>query len=211
MGERGDTSEFLRLGGPLGLLAIHGGGIEPGTEEIARFVAHHSGGSLYIYAGRRATGNLSLHRPSHGLGHEHRPLAIRFLNHVETVISIHGHGRNQNCAYVGGLHQTMGQRFVEIVRPVLPQYEWISDPEIIPPGIRGRNPNNIVNLPPAKGMQLELPRELRETRPTSDGKHFEPAGDAEVLSRLLVRFIELLMDENSQQLRALRQPASRNF
>lgn len=211
MGEHGDTSEFLRLGSRLGLLAIHGGCIEPGTEEIARFVADLSGGSLYIFAGRRTTGNLSLHRPSHGLRHQDRPLAIQFLNHVETAISIHGHGRNQTCAYVGGLHRTMVRRFVEIARPVLPQYKWISDPEIIPPGIRGRNPNNIVNLPRAKGMQLELPRELRETRPSSDGKHLEPAGDAMVLSRLLVRFSELLMDENNQQHRALRQPASRNF
>jgi phage replication-related protein YjqB (UPF0714/DUF867 family) len=196
MDERGDTSEFLHLGGPLGLLAMHGGGIEPGTEEIARFVANHSGASLYIYAGRRATGNLSLHRPSHGMELENRPLVLRFLNHVNTAISIHGHGRNQKCAYVGGLHQAMVQFFVETARPVLPEYEWISDPEIIPQGIRGRNPNNIVNLPPAQGMQLELPRELRQTEPTPDGKLIEPAGDALVLSQLLVRFVGMMTDKN---------------
>jgi len=197
MDSRGDTSEFLHLGGPLGLLAVHGGGIEPGTEEIARFVAHHSGASLYIYAGRRSTGNLSLHRPSHGMGHENRPLALRFLNHVRMAISIHGHGRNQRCVYVGGLHQSMVQGFVEIARPVLPRYQWISDPEFIPPGIRGRNPNNIVNLPSAQGMQLELPRELRQTRPIPGSEHSEPAGDAEVLSRLLVCFVDRLADQDS--------------
>jgi phage replication-related protein YjqB (UPF0714/DUF867 family) len=196
MDKRGDTSEFLHLGGSLGLLAIHGGGIEPGTEEIARFVAQHSGASLYIYAGRRAAGNISLHRPSHGMEHESRPLALRFLSHVRTAISIHGHGRNQKCAYVGGMHQIMVQRFVEIARPALPQYEWISDPEIIPPGIRGRDPKNIVNLPPAQGMQLELPRQLRQIRPTPDRKGFEPAGDALVLSQLLMRFVIMSMDRN---------------
>ena len=197
MDERGDTGEFLQLRGSLGLLAIHGGGIEPGTEEIARFVAHHSGASLYIYAGRLPVGNLSLHRPSHGTKFENRPMVLRFLNHVKTAISVHGHGRNQKCAYVGGMHQTMVQRFTEIARPVLPQYEWISDPEIIPPGLSGRNPSNIVNLPPAQGMQLELPMELRQTKPTSDGENFEPAGDALILSRLLVRFVGMMMDKST--------------
>ena len=142
-------------------------------------------------------GNLSLHRPSHGMEHENHPLALRFLNHVKSAISIHGHGRDQNSAYVGGLHQSMVQRFVEIAQPVLPQYEWISDPKIIPPGIRGRNPNNIVNLPPAHGMQLELPRGLRETEAAAEGSHSRPAGDALVLSWLLVRFIDMLTNKNS--------------
>jgi phage replication-related protein YjqB (UPF0714/DUF867 family) len=116
---------------------------------------------------------------------------------VKTAVSVHGHGRKQDFAYVGGLHQTMVQRFVEIARQELPQYEWISDPEIIPPGIRGRNPNNIVNLPPAHGMQLELPRGLRKTEPAADVSHYRPAGDALVLSWLLVRFIGMLINENS--------------
>jgi phage replication-related protein YjqB (UPF0714/DUF867 family) len=194
MGEHDCTREFLQLAGSLGLLAIHGGGIEPGTEEIARFVANHSGASLYIYSGRLPAGNLSLHRPSHGEEIENRPLVCRFLNHVNTAIAIHGHGRGQKCAYVGGLHRGMVLAFVELARSALPQYEWISDPEIIPPRIRGRNPNNIVNLPPAQGMQLELPKELRQIKSTLDGESFEPAGDALVLSRLLTRFVRTLMD-----------------
>lgn len=196
MDKHGDIQEYLHLGGPLGLIAMHGGGIEPGTEEIARFVAYHSGASLYVYAGRRATGNLSLHRPSHDMRIEERPLVVRFLNHVNTAISIHGHGRNYNCAYVGGLQQSMVQLFVELARPTLSHYEWISDPEIIPPGMRGQSPSNIVNLPAAQGMQLELPAQLRQTEQSAYGKHFEPAGDALALSRLLVRFVDMVMDES---------------
>ena len=192
-----EHDEFLLLGGSLGLMAIHGGGIEPGTEEIARFVANYSGASLYIYAGRLPAGNLSLHRPSQGMELENRPLLLRFLNRVITAISIHGHGRSQKLAFVGGLNKTMVQRFVEIARQDLPQYEWISDPAIIPQGIKGRNPNNIVNVPPAHGMQLELPKDLRKTKPTTDGNQYEPAGDALILSQLLVRFIGILMDESS--------------
>jgi phage replication-related protein YjqB (UPF0714/DUF867 family) len=193
MAGKGDTSEHLHLGSSLGLVAIHGGGIEPGTEEIARFVAHHSGASLYVSAGRLATGNLSLHRPSHRTKLQDRPLVMKFLNHVDMAISIHGHRRNERCAYVGGLHQAMVHQFVKVAQAALCEYEWIFDPESIPPEIRGQNPNNIVNLPPAQGMQLELPRDLRRTESTPDGKKFEPAGDALVLSRLLVRYISTLM------------------
>ena len=197
MNEHGDTSEYLHLGSSLGLMAVHGGGIEPGTEEIARFVSVHAGASLYVYAGRLPSGNLSLHRPSHTSKLEERSLVKRFLKHVNSAISVHGHGRDQKYAYVGGLHQSMGQRFVTLAQETLPKYEWISAPEIIPQGIGGRNPKNIVNLPPDQGMQLELPRGLRQTKVASDGKLLEPAGDALVLSRLLVRFVGTLMVENS--------------
>jgi phage replication-related protein YjqB (UPF0714/DUF867 family) len=197
MGEGREVQEYLRLEGPLGLMAIHGGGIEPGTEEIARFVACHSRASLYVYAGRRSGGNLSLHRPSHDGRIEERALVVQFLKHVKTAISIHGHGRGQNCAYVGGLNESMVQRFVKLARPALSQYKWIWDPKIIPPGLSGRSPSNVVNLPPAKGMQLELPLKLRQTVGTPDGKGSEPAGDSLLLSRLLINFISTLIDESS--------------
>jgi phage replication-related protein YjqB (UPF0714/DUF867 family) len=97
---------------------------------------------------------------------------------------------------VGGLHQAMVHQFVEVAQAALSHYEWILDPESIPPEIRGRNPNNIVNLPPAQGMQLELPRDLRRTKPTADARKLEPAGDALVLSRLLASYISMLMDND---------------
>jgi phage replication-related protein YjqB (UPF0714/DUF867 family) len=87
----------------------------------------------------------------------------------------------------------MVHQFVEIAQADLSHYEWIFDPESIPPKIRGRDPNNIVNLPPAQGMQLELPRDLRQTKAAADGRKLEPAGDALVLSHLLVSYISMLM------------------
>ena len=196
MNHDGDVREFLHLAGSIGLLALHGGLIEPGTEEIARTVAEQSGASLYVYSGRRPADNLALHRPSHGIELDSRPLVLQFLNHVNTAISIHGHGRDCCFAYVGGLNQDMVQTFVELARSILPQYKWICDPETIPAGIKGRNPNNIVNLPPLQGMQLEMPKTLRQTKPSQDGRRCEPVGDALVLSDVLVRFVGMVMGED---------------
>ena len=195
MGHNGDIREFLHLAGSIGLLAPHGGLIEPGTEEIARTVAQQSGASLYVYSGRRPADNFALHRPSHGMELGSRPLVLQFLHHVNMAISIHGHGRDGSSAYVGGLNQDMVQTFAKLARPVLPQYKWICDPETIPAGIKGRKPNNIVNLPPFQGMQLEMPKTLRQTKPSQDGKRCEPVGDALVLSDVLVRFVGMVMGE----------------
>jgi phage replication-related protein YjqB (UPF0714/DUF867 family) len=189
----GDSVEFVDLAGSVGLLALHGGRIEPGTEEIARFVAGRAGASLYVYSGRRPAGNRALHRPSHRTVPSRRPLLQQFLAHVATLISLHGHGRRQSHVYVGGLNTNMARGFVELVRPVLPRYAWICEPERIPPGMRGIDPRNVVNLPPGRGMQLELPRGLRQSRRAPGKTDLEPSGDALVLSRLLVQFVGRVM------------------
>jgi phage replication-related protein YjqB (UPF0714/DUF867 family) len=204
--QRGNSSESLVLAGSLGLLAPHGGRIEPGTEAIAQFVAERTGASLYVYAGQRPAGNRALHLHSHRLRPEARPLLLRFLAHVDAAIAIHGHGRLPRHVYVGGLNEAMVQRFSEFVRPVLSRYDWIVDPGEIPQEIRGRDPNNIVNLPPARGMQLELPKALRRTQAGTETGHREPVGDALVLCRVLVHFLDTEMEAASQQSRALRQP-----
>jgi phage replication-related protein YjqB (UPF0714/DUF867 family) len=183
MVEHAKADELLHVAGPVGLLALHGGGIEPGTETMARFVARETGASLYVYAGRLSRGNLRLHRPSHRTS-EIRPLLQGFLDHVRVAISIHGHGRSLRRVYLGGLNEALIRRFADMARAVLPQYEWVSEPSAIPPELRGQHPRNTVNLPPDKGVQLELPRSLRRT-----GARAKLAGDglvvAEVLSRLV--------------------------
>ena len=115
-----DVREFLDLDGSIGVLALHGGLIEPGTVEIAIFVAQQSAASLYVYSGSLPAGNLALHRPSHGVELDSRPLLLQFLNHVSAAISIHGHGRDRVSTYVGGLNQTMVQNFIQLAGIKLP-------------------------------------------------------------------------------------------
>ncbi|HVO84859.1 MAG TPA: poly-gamma-glutamate hydrolase family protein [Syntrophobacteria bacterium] len=188
-GPAAGASEFLHLAGPVGILALHGGGIEPGTETIARFVAGETGASLYIYAGRLQRGNLRLHRPSPSGDSELTPVLRSFLDHVQLAISIHGHGRAEESVFLGGLNDALAVRLAEVARAALPRYGWISDPMAIPPGLRGQHPRNAVNLPPDRGVQIELPRSLREIRTGSEGRALEPSGDTLVFAQVLCRIV----------------------
>ncbi len=184
-----DATEFLHLAGPVGILVLHGGGIEPGTEAIARLVARDTGASLYVYAGRLPRGNLRLHRPSPYDDSELTTALRRFLGHVQLAVSIHGHGRAEETVFLGGLNETLAARLAHLARSALPRYDWISDPAVIPRDLRGRHPRNAVNLPPDRGVQIELPRSLRETRVDTEGRPLEPTGDSLVLAQVLSHLV----------------------
>jgi phage replication-related protein YjqB (UPF0714/DUF867 family) len=183
------ASELIHVTGPVGILALHGGGIEPGTEAIARLVARDTGASLYIYAGRLPRGNLRLHRPSPSDDSELTTALRRFLGHVQLAVSIHGHGRAEETVFLGGLNETLAARLAHLARSALPRYAWVSDPAAIPAGLRGRHPRNAVNLPPDRGVQIELPRSLRETRVDTEGRPLEPTGDSLVLAQVLSHLV----------------------
>jgi phage replication-related protein YjqB (UPF0714/DUF867 family) len=187
MVQQAEADELLHVAGPVGLLALHGGGIEPGTDAIARFVAHETGASLYVYAGRLSRGNLRLHRPSHRTS-EIRPLLQGFLDHVRVAISIHGHGRSLRCVYLGGLNEALIQRLADTARAALPHYEWVAEPSAIPPELRGRHHQNMVNLPSDKGVQVELPSSLRRIRAGA-----KLAGDTLIVAGVLSRLVHEVM------------------
>ncbi len=52
-------------------------------------------------------------------------------------------------------------------------YTVIDELDDIPTALRGVHPRNPVNLPPAKGVQLELPPRVRGTTPFSKPEHTE--------------------------------------
>lgn len=130
-----------------GIVAIHGGDIEPGTAEIARSIA---GNDYPLFVNE--TGG---HIPSKEFDN---PTLQDFLGHVETVISIHGQkDTQQSFIMIGGLDRDLGKK----IRDPLQSSGFMT---VIPPDeLDGDNPMNVCNRGAKKqGVQLEISHKLRD-------------------------------------------------
>lgn len=85
------------------IIAPHGGGIEPGTSEIAKAIAgvHFS---YYTFDGIRQEGNERLHITSTLFD---EPKCLQIVNVSEVVVAIHGCEGDEKVIYVGGLHEEL--------------------------------------------------------------------------------------------------------
>jgi phage replication-related protein YjqB (UPF0714/DUF867 family) len=82
------------------IIAPHGGGIEPGTSEVARSIAG-SQFSYYTFDGLKQDGNYVLHITSTLFD---EPKCLQLVNSSDIVVAIHGYADNDMVIYVGGLH-----------------------------------------------------------------------------------------------------------
>jgi phage replication-related protein YjqB (UPF0714/DUF867 family) len=142
----------LRLGkSDIAIVAPHGGGIEPGTSEIAEAVAgdHHT---FYAFEGLKERGNDRLHITSVRFD---EPVGMRIAKSAGTVLSIHGCREREQVIYLGGKESFLR----DLVEAVLSAANFsIRMAERLP----GLNPRNICNLGRSnKGLQLELSFGLR--------------------------------------------------
>ncbi|PRZ16652.1 phage replication-related protein YjqB (UPF0714/DUF867 family) [Laceyella sediminis] len=150
-----DYSIHLHFRSPqLGVFAIHGGGIETGTSELALAIASRDW-SCYLFSGDKPRGNHRLHLTSTRFD---EPLAILLANQCERILALHGAAGDEEKVYVGGLDETWRQH----IKKCLAQQGFAAiDP---PPRLGGREPENIVNRGRRKqGVQLELTSGLRRT------------------------------------------------
>ncbi len=151
------VDEVQRDGGRVGVMAIHGG-LEEGTDSIAHAVTEATGAALYAVV---QPPTLRWHVPSIRFDPVHSRRLRRFLNSVETAISLHGYGEPglEATALLGGKNRALawaihGQLAVRGVSA-------IADLDKIPPRLRGIHRLNPVNRPRLAGVQVELPMELR--------------------------------------------------
>jgi phage replication-related protein YjqB (UPF0714/DUF867 family) len=140
-------------GGVSGILvmAIHGGGIEPGTSEIAAAVAGRRHG-FYAFNGLKAEGNFSLHLTSRRFD---EPRGIAMAKAARLVLSIHGCADREPLVLIGGLHPALRKRV---------QQELEAAGFNVRPSARfpGRSPLNICNrCRLGMGVQLEITAGLR--------------------------------------------------
>lgn len=178
---------FAPGAGPVAIFAPHGGGIEPGTEEIARALAAACGAGLYVLAGRRGSGNRALHVASTGMPPRVSAKLDAALAACRVALAVHGHGLPVDAVFVSGQASRAVAAVAAALRPALgARYAVIDEVARIPPGLRAVSPGNFVNRPAGGGVQLELPRRLREeARPA-------PRGDALALVSALACALEEL-------------------
>jgi len=144
--------QATRRASRIAIIAPHGGGIEPGTSELARAIAGWSY-SCYTFEGLKKSGNELLHITSTLFD---EPKCISLVQSSYSVLALHGYQGQQPITYVGGadgklqaqLKQSLDAAGFE-VRPA-------------PAGVSGSQPHNVCNRGMSgAGAQLELTEALR--------------------------------------------------
>lgn len=162
------VEERLELRGPFGFMAYHGGSLEEMTDVVASAAAERSGASYY---GVLQPPGFTRHIPSHHVSPDESPTLRRFLDHVDTVITIHGFGRHGmwTTLLLGGQNRELAEHVAEQLRPALPGYTMETRVDEMPKELRGMHHRNPVNLPLHKGVQIELPPRVRGRSPVWRG------------------------------------------
>jgi phage replication-related protein YjqB (UPF0714/DUF867 family) len=133
------------------IIAPHGGGIEPGTSELAEAIAGDDL-SFYTFDGRKKIDNEALHITSTRFD---EPDCLRLLDKSPTCIAIHGEGSANEVVFLGGLNRVMAGR----IRVSLQSRGFKVD---IHTRLQGTDPENICNCGKTRrGVQLELSKGLR--------------------------------------------------
>ena len=157
-------------GGEIAIVAPHGGGIEPGTSEIARGLAGReiaralSGREiaravagqefgLYCFEGLRPEGNDELHIASHRFD---EPTAVRLVARARVVVAVHGCAGVHQAVYVGGLDRHLRERLIAVLRQAGFEAERATG------DLAGCYASNICNRGRSgRGVQLEITGGLR--------------------------------------------------
>jgi phage replication-related protein YjqB (UPF0714/DUF867 family) len=182
------VEEVLVLEGPVGFLALHGGGQDRVTDEIAAAAAARSGASLYAVV---QPPTLRWHIPSYRYSPDESQRLRQFVDHVRVVISVHGYGVDswrmdwrppgfestrlgqfhaREAFLVGGRNRERARDLASRLRAALPDYEVWDDLGRIPPKASGQDVRNPVNLPADGGVQLECPPRVRGLGPNAAPK-----------------------------------------
>lgn len=138
----------------IAIVAPHGGGIEPGTTEIAREIAgtEHA---FYVFEGMKATNNSDLHIKSKTFD---EPRLASLVSKEEIVLTVHGCEGEEEVVYVGGLHKALKKEIHALLSHA--GFRVRTSPNL---KMEGKSPRNICNRGRAgAGVQLELSRGLRK-------------------------------------------------
>ncbi len=147
------TIEMRKGDSGIGIMAPHGGGIEPGTDAVANAIAGNDH-AYYAFKGIRPKHNYRLHIPSSRFD---EPCAMTFVRQCHTVITIHGCRETDPVVYVGGRNHGLKEKVVIHLKQI-----EIPVGNTIPRPIKGLHRNNLCNRGVnGKGVQIEISSGLR--------------------------------------------------
>jgi phage replication-related protein YjqB (UPF0714/DUF867 family) len=138
------------------VVAPHGGGIEPGTSEIAHAIAAGEF-SFYAFEGLKSSGNTDLHITSTRFD---EPMCLTLIRQSGIVLTIHGENSDGNGepVFLGGQDAELGQLVDAALTAAGFEVRQHEDPRL-----QGVEPCNVCNRgTTGRGVQLELSRGLRE-------------------------------------------------
>lgn len=136
------------------VIAPHGGGIEPGTMELAEAVAGNVH-SLYCFEGIKKKKNFDLHISSEYFD---EPLGVDMVASSRIVLAVHGCSDDEDAVYLGGRAIALKQE----IASALAKAGFNAEPNPRPE-IGGRSVHNICNrCQSGKGLQVEISRRMRE-------------------------------------------------
>lgn len=146
------------------IIAPHGGGVEPGTSEIAQAIAGEEF-SFYAFEGIKPRHNSRLHVTSTHFG---EPKCVELVRRSEIVVAIHGEKATRKVVFVGGLDARLSDQ----LRESMLAKEFIVEKHRRRT-MQGIDSSNICNQGATRqGVQLELSNALRR----SFFKSFSKAG-----------------------------------
>ncbi|HVN50171.1 MAG TPA: poly-gamma-glutamate hydrolase family protein [Acidimicrobiales bacterium] len=177
--------EIATLRSRFGFMAFHGGSLEKGTDDIAARAAELAGASLYAVV---QPPDLRWHVPSTEVDPEASPALASFLEHVDTVVAVHGYGRPGmfTTILLGGGNRELAREMGARLRPALPDYQVVDDLDAVPTELRGLHPDNPVNRARLSGAQLELPPRVRGLGPFWAGTAARRRGERQPHTRSLI-------------------------
>lgn len=142
-------------GSHVAVAAPHGGGIEPGTSEIAAAIAG-KGLSYYLFEGHKLTGNKVLHITSSRFD---EPTGLGLMRRAVCVLTVHGEESDDEIVYLGGLNALLKSE----LQTALQERGYVAI-EHHKPSLQGLDARNICNIGLAgSGVQLELTAGLRRS------------------------------------------------
>ncbi|MBO1205967.1 MULTISPECIES: poly-gamma-glutamate hydrolase family protein [Staphylococcus] len=137
------------------ITAIHGGGIEPGTSELAKIISKKGDFNLYSFEGLLKSNNKQLHITSTRFDDSKLK---EMSNKSKESISIHGFQSDENAVYIGGRDKKMA----DSIKKELEKEGF--NVEESPNRIDGSSNNNFINKNDSgSGVQLEISTSIRKS------------------------------------------------